>query len=58
MNRYSHSDSWEDPPEDDTEPLDHGDPNDDGDYAYDTWKDKQMEAEIEDRDCDYWNNLK
>ncbi len=55
MNRYSHSDSWEDPPEDDTVPLD---PMDDGDYAYDTWKDKQMEAEIEDRDCDYWNNLK
>lgn len=56
-------DSWEDPPEDDpvdediTEPLDHGDPNDDGDYAYDAWKDRQMEADLN-KDCDYWTNLK
>lgn len=40
---------------------------DDGDYAYDAWKDKQHEKDLEwdtptnhpyqDRDCDYWNRI-
>jgi hypothetical protein len=32
---------------------------DDGDYAYDQWKDKQLEEREADlnRDCDYWRNL-
>ena len=49
-----------DPPEDDdvTDPdfdqqANRYDPMDDGDYAYDNWKDRQAE----DRDCDYWNRV-
>lgn len=48
MNRYSHSDSWEDPPEDPPEDEDITEPLEPPD----------LDAEIEDRDCAYWNNLK
>lgn len=53
-------DSWEDPPEDDPEE----DPEYDyeaaaadyGDYLHEQRKDKDLDDQ--DRDCDYWNNLK
>lgn len=38
-------DSWYDPPEEQPE---RDDPLDDGDYAYDRWRDEQMEREDED----------
>lgn len=41
---------YEDPPEDPPEEID---PMDDGDYAYDTWKDAQHDKDVAARDLNW-----